>query len=56
MDTELNICPYCGDEKPTPHVLVLGDDPYCDECWEIMLDESRHYYDGLRRGKVSDAQ
>lgn len=32
---EPNVCPHCGEEKPTPHVLV--DDPYCYECWNNFM-------------------
>jgi hypothetical protein len=36
----LSICPHCGEAKPTPHVLVLSDDPYCEECWAELCESS----------------
>lgn len=45
MATEPNVCPHCGEEKPTPHVLVLEDNPYCEECWaELCSATYAEYY------------
>ena len=45
MTTEPNVCPHCGEEKPTPHVLVLKDDQYCEECWaELCSATYAEYY------------
>lgn len=37
-------CPHCGEEKPTPYVLVLPDDPYCQECWDELCEEMGRDY------------
>lgn len=47
---ELSVCPHCAEEKPTPHVLVDKDEPYCDECWDKVLDSVAQYFEQPPQG------
>lgn len=39
-----SVCPHCAEVTPTPHVLVDDDEPYCDACWQKLIEETRSDY------------